>query len=456
MAVKEGQTCRVRVDNCTAEGDGVARIDGMAVFVHGALRGELVDITIEHVGHSAAWAGIEQIVEPSPARREPDCPYYVNCGGCCFRHASYEEELEVKRQRVEDALRRIGGVDITVDTIHGAAAPDRYRNKAQFPVAQGPKVGFYRPRTHQVVDIKDCFLQPPQCAALTEALRRWMTDHNIPAYDEKRRTGLVRHLYVRTNRAGEALCCLVVNAKAGQSIPFEGELVSVLRAAAPSLAGVMLNYNPARTNVVLGRDFRALWGQDRLEDDLCGLTFRLSPRSFYQVNRDQCEVLYDLAAEFASLAGNETVLDLYCGIGTISLVMAKRAGRVIGVEVVPEAIEDARANALRNGVANAEFWCGDASDAAKRLLDEGLRPDVVIVDPPRKGLAEEVVDTVAAMGPDRVVYVSCDPATLARDVKRFGALGYEVKRAEAVDMFPRTGHVETVCLLSKNREQTEE
>ena len=449
MAVREGQRHRVRVDNCTVEGDGVARIDGMAVFVHGALRGELADIVIEHVGHSAAWAGVERIVEPSPARLTPDCPYYASCGGCRFRHASYAEELEVKRQRVEDALKRIGEVDITVDAIHGAASPDRYRNKAQFPVAQGPKVGFYRPRTHHVVDIKDCLLQPVQCTALAEALRRWMADRSIPAYDEKRRTGLVRHLYVRTDRAGEALCCLVVNAPAGQALPFEEELVSALRAAVPSLVGAVLNYNPARTNVVLGRDFRALWGRDWLEDGLCGLTFRISPRSFYQVNRVQCEVLYGLAAEFAGLAGTETVLDLYCGIGTISLVMARRAGKVIGVEVVPEAVEDAKENARRNGIDNAEFWCGDASDAAKRLLDEGLKPDVVIVDPPRKGLAEEVVDTVAAMGPDRVVYVSCDPATLARDVKRFGALGYGVQRAEAVDMFPRTGHVETVCLLSK-------
>ena len=446
MAVKEGQVHRVRVDNCTAEGDGVARVDGMAVFVHGALRGELVDIRI--VGHNAAWAGVERLVEPSPERREPDCPYYVNCGGCCFRHASYEEELEVKRRRVEDALRRIGGVDITIDTIHGAASPDRYRNKAQFPVAQGPKVGFYRPRTHQVVDIKDCLLQPPQCSALAEALRRWMAAHNIPAYDEKRHTGLARHLYVRTNQAGEALCCLVVNAPTGQALPFEEELVSALRSSLPSPTGVVLNYNPARTNVVLGREFRTLWGRDWLEDTLCGLAFRLSPRSFYQVNRDQCEILYGLAAEFAGLAGTETVLDLYCGIGTISLVMAKHAGRVVGVEVVPEAVEDAKENARRNGIANAEFWCGDASDAAKRLLGQGLRPGVVVVDPPRKGLAEDVVNTVAAMGPDRVVYVSCDPATLARDVKRFGALGYAVKRAEAVDMFPRTGHVETMCLLS--------
>lgn len=449
MAVKEGQVRRVRVNNCTAEGDGVARVEGMAVFVHGALRGELADIMIEHVGHSAAWAGIKQIVEPSPARREPDCPYYVNCGGCCFRHASYGEELDVKRQRVEDALRRIGGVDITIDTIHGAASPDRYRNKAQFPVAEGPKVGFYRPRTHHVVDIKDCLLQPPQCSALAEALRQWMRRRGVRAYDERRHEGLVRHLYIRTNRAGEALCCLVVNALAGQALPFEEELAAGLRANLPSLAGAVINYNAARTNVVLGRDLRVLWGRDWLEDTLCGLTFRISPRSFYQVNRDQCETLYGLAAEFAGLTGAETVLDLYCGIGTISLILARRAGRVIGVEVVPEAVEDARENARRNGIQNADFWCGDASGAAARLLDQGLRPDVAVVDPPRKGLAEDVVDTIAAMGPDRVVYVSCDPATLARDVKRFAARGYGVRRAEAVDMFPRTGHVETVCLLSR-------
>ncbi len=449
MAVQEGQRERVRIDNCTVEGNGVARIDGMAVFVRGALRGELADIQIEHVGHSAAWAGVERIVEPSPARREPDCPYYADCGGCCFRHASYGEELEVKRRRVEDALRRIGGVDITVRAIHGAQSPDRYRNKAQFPVSPGPRVGFYRPRTHHVVNIGDCLLQPPQCAALAEALRRWMRRRGVPAYDEKRRAGLVRHLYVRTDRAGGGLCCLVVNAPAGQVFPWERDLTDALRAAVPSLAGVVLNYNGARTNVVLGRDFRALWGRDWLEDTLCGLTFRISPRSFYQVNRDQCEILYGLAAEFAGLTGTETVLDLYCGIGTISLVMARRAGRVIGVEAAPEAVADARENARRNGIANAEFWRGDASDAVKRLLDEGLRPDVAVLDPPRKGLAEEVIDHIAQMRPGRVVYVSCDPATLARDVKRFGALGYGVRRVEAVDMFPRTAHVETVALMSR-------
>ena len=268
MAVKEGQLHRVRIDNCTVDGDGMARIDGMAVFVHGALRGELADVIIEHVGHSAAWAGVKRIVEPSPERREPDCPHYVDCGGCRFRHASYAEELEVKRRRVEDALKRIGGVDITVDTIHGAASPDRYRNKAQFPVAQGPRVGFYRPRTHQVVDIKDCLLQPVQCTALAGALRGWMAGRGIPAYDEKGHTGRIRHLYVRTDRAGEALCCLVVNASAGQALPFEGELVSALRSGLPSLTGVVLNYNPARTNVVLGRDFRTLWGRDWLGDEV--------------------------------------------------------------------------------------------------------------------------------------------------------------------------------------------
>ena len=292
----------------------------------------------------------------------------------------------------------------------------------------------------------DCLLQGEAAARLRGAVKEWMAEYSIPAYNERTFTGLVRHVYVRTNRAGRSLCCLLVN---GRGVPREAELVRALRRAEPNLAGIVLGVNEKHNNVILGDSYRTLWGEDFLSDTLCGLTFRLSVPSFYQVNPAQTEVLYGKALEFAGLTGAETVLDLYCGIGTISLVMARKAGMVWGAEVVPQAVDDAIANARRNHIENARFLCADAGEAARYLEGEGVRPDVVCVDPPRKGLAEDVVDTIADMGPERVVYVSCDPGTLGRDVKRFAGRGYTLKKAVAVDMFPRTAHVETVVLLSR-------
>ena len=443
---REGQLCRLVIDGYASDGAGVARLDGMVVFVQGGIRGEACDVRLTHVGRSALWGRVEEVVNPSPARIFPRCLHYTKCGGCQFRHMNYAEELEAKRIRVEDALRRLGGAEIHVSAILGAEQVDRYRNKAQFPVAKGPRIGFYRPRSHDVIDVDDCLLQGEAAARLRGAVKEWMAEYSIPAYNERTFTGLVRHVYVRTNRAGRSLCCLLVN---GRGVPREAELVRALRRAEPNLAGVVLGVNEKHNNVILGDSYRTLWGEDFLSDTLCGLTFRLSVPSFYQVNPAQTEVLYGKALEFAGLTGEETVLDLYCGIGTITLCLAKRAGRVIGAEIVPAAIRDAKENAARNHIENAEFFCGDAAETAARLEAEGLRPDVITVDPPRKGLAPEVIGSIAAMGPERVVYVSCDPATLGRDVKRFGELGYRAVRACAVDMFPATRHVETVVLLSK-------
>lgn len=443
---REGQLCRLVIDGYASDGAGVARLDGMVVFVQGGIRGEACDVRLTHVGRSALWGRVEEVVNPSPARIFPRCLHYTKCGGCQFRHMNYAEELEAKRIRVEDALRRLGGADIHVSAILGAEQVDRYRNKAQFPVAKGPRIGFYRPRSHDVIDVDDCLLQGEAAARLRGAVKEWMAEYSIPAYNERTFTGLVRHVYVRTNRTGRSLCCLLVN---GRGVPREAELVRALRQAEPNLAGIVLGVNEKHNNVILGDSYRALWGEDFLSDTLCGLTFRLSVPSFYQVNPAQTEVLYGKALEFAGLTGAETVLDLYCGIGTISLVMARKAGMVWGAEVVPQAVDDAIANAQRNHIENARFLCADAGEAARYLEGEGVRPDVVCVDPPRKGLAEDVVDTIADMGPQRVVYVSCDPGTLGRDVKRFAGRGYTLKKAVAVDMFPRTAHVETVCLLSK-------
>lgn len=446
MAAKKNEQHPLRIEGYGSAGEGGARLEGQAVFVKGALAGEICQVQLLKVGKSAAWGRVTQVLTPVPGRQSPDCPRYPRCGGCQLRHMTYAEELRFKRQKVQDALQRIGGWTGRVEKIHGAEAPDRYRNKIQFPVADGPRVGFFRARSHEVIDAEDCLLQPLAATRLREAFKLWMERYQVPAYDERVHGGLIRHFYVRVNQRGQSLCAVIAN---GTDLPHQEELVQALRRAEPDLAGVVLSVNQEKTNVILGKTHRCLWGRDYLEDTLCGLTFRLSVPSFYQVNREQAEVLYGRALAFAGLTGRETVLDLYCGIGTITLVMARQAGRAIGAEVIPAAVEDAKANAARNGVTNAEFLCADAAQAAQTLADRGLRPDVICVDPPRKGLAPAVIDAIVQMAPQRLVYVSCDPATLARDVKRMEEQGYVLQRAEAVDLFPRTAHVETVCLLSK-------
>ena len=445
---KKNDVLPLTIKSLGLNGEGIARLEGQVVFVAGGLPGEVCDVQLLKVGRSAIWGKALRASTPSPDRIASDCPYFPRCGGCQFRHMTYAAELEAKRRRVEDALRRIGGLDLPVPVILGAKHISRYRNKVQLPIAPGPggpKIGFFRARSHEVVDVADCLLQPETAAALAGALRCWVRAYGVPVYEERTHQGLLRHLFLRFSRSS-VLCCLVVN---GESLPHEEELVAALRAAAPGLTGVVLSVNRERTNVVLGPSYRTLWGVDFLDDTLCGLTFRISVPSFYQVNRDQCEILYQKAVELAGLTGHETVLDLYCGIGTISLVMAQQAGRVIGAEIVPAAVEDAHANARRNGIANAEFFCGDAANAARRFAEECLRPDVICVDPPRKGLALEVIDAMVQMAPARMIYVSCDPATLARDLARLSERGYQSQKALAVDMFPRTAHVETVVLLSQ-------
>ena len=446
MELAKNQEHIVAIEGYGEGGMGVARIDGRVVFVHGALRGETCRVLILKTLKSVAFAKVLEVIEPSGARVESDCPYFPRCGGCTYRHMSYEEELRLKKQRVQDNLSRIGGSDVTVEEILGARDTLRYRNKAQYPVSKDGAVGFYRARTHEVIECEHCLLVKPEAAAAAEALREYMQSCRVAGYDEKTGRGLVRHLYVRSNAAGESLICVLVN---GDKLPKEDRLVALLRDACPKCRGIVLGTNTKKGNVILGDRYRTLWGDDRLEDTLCGKRFLLSVPSFYQVNRTQAERLYAKAIEFADLTGRETVLDLYCGAGTITLALSDHAKKVLGAEIVPEAIDDARENAVRNDVRNVEFFCGDASDVAKKLAQEHLRPDVITVDPPRKGLAPDVVESIAEMQPQRVVYVSCDSATMARDVKRFAELGYTATRAAAVDMFPRADHVETVCLLSK-------
>lgn len=440
----KNQVYTAEITGYSSEGLGIARIGGQVVFVHNAILGEVCDILVMKVlkntayGKAVAWQSV------SPHRVEPDCPYYRRCGGCAFRHMDYAGELEAKQRRVQDALRRVGGSSVEVEEILGAAETLRYRNKGQYPVSPEGKVGFYQARSHCVTDIDTCLIQKPQADAAASALRRYMAEHRVPGYDERTGKGLVRHLYVRTNQAGQSLICIVVN---GDKLPHEEELVHSMRRAVPDAAGVVLGINTARSNVILGDRYRTLWGKDTLTDTLCGHQFRLSIPSFYQVNREQAEVLYRRAVDYAGLTGAELVLDLYCGAGTITLTMADRAKKLIGAEIVPPAVKNARENARANGISNVEFFCGDASDIAVKLAADDLRPDVICVDPPRKGLAPEVIDAMVRMGPQRIVYVSCDPATLGRDVKLLEQRGYKARRAAAVDLFPGTAHVETVCLL---------
>ena len=450
----KNQLIELDITAMSSEGSGIARWQegdgpGLAVFVPGTAVGDHILCRIVRVEKRLAYGRVEQLLTSGPDRLPTtDCPVSAPCGGCVFRHVTYEAELRYKWQRVADALTRIGGVDITPNPIVGSK-PDRYRNKAQYPVAAGENgliFGFYAPRSHRIVEQRDCLLQPVEFSAILDAVGEWAKAFSVPAYDETTGRGLLRHVYIRKAEAtGQIMVCLVCT---GGRLPGTEDLVNRLRAI-EGVCSVVVNLNRADTNVVLGPEEFPLFGEASITDKLCGLEFSLSPRSFYQVNHDQAEKLYTLAAEAAGLTGEETLLDLYCGTGTIGLSMAAKVKQLIGVEVVAAAVEDARRNATRNGVENARFLCADAGEAAKQLKAEGIRPDVVVLDPPRKGCSPDVVETVAAMGPARVVYVSCDPATLARDLKLFAELGYETKQVTPVDMFPRTAHVETVVLLSR-------
>lgn len=446
--LKKNDLLTLTVENYSGEGLGIARYQGQVIFVHRGIRGETALCRIEKVTKHLAYARAVSCTEVSPHRVESDCPYYGRCGGCDYRHMDYEEELYAKREKVQNAIRRLGGSDVELEAIYGAEETDAYRNKVQYPVSKDGAVGFFHARSHSVTDIERCRLESSDANAAAEALRIYMKRYQVSGYDELTHTGLIRHLYVRSNKAGECLICILANA---EKLPHEKELVDIMRGACPDAVGIVLGVNREKTNVILGQSYRTLWGSDRISDELCGFRFSLSVPSFYQVNRRQAEVLYEKAVEYASLTGEETVLDLYCGVGTVTSVMAAKAKRAIGAEIVPEAIEDAKENAKQNGLHNIEFFCGDAADIAAKLSAEGLHPDVISVDPPRKGLAPEVIGHIAVMAPERVVYISCDPATLGRDIKLFAAQGYTLTRAAAVDLFPRTQHVETVVLMSRKK-----
>lgn len=459
MALKKNQLVELTISGVTGEGSGVARYvseeypaPGFVVFVPGTALGDVITCRIVKVQKNHGFGIIEELLTPSPDRVDnPKCPSYGKCGGCNWRHVGYEAECRYKQSWVQDTIRRVGGIDAPVLPLIGGAKADRYRNKAQYPVAPGPDgrpvIGFYAPRSHRIIPCGDCKLQPRGYAAVTKAVAAWMIDNGIPAYDETAHSGLVRHIYIRQAAVtGEMMVCLVCTTR---QLPAEDDLVHRLVEAAPTMVSLSVNVNNERTNVILGKRTYTLWGADSIVDRLCGLHFRLSPHSFYQVNHAQTERLYRLAAQAAALTGKETLLDLYCGTGTIGLSMAHTAGAVIGVEVVEAAVRDAKKNAAANRVHNARFICADAAQAAVQLAQEGTQVDVVVLDPPRKGCAADLIDTVAGMNPQRLVYVSCDPATLARDLKLFAEKGYRTQWIQPVDLFPRTAHCENVASLTR-------
>ena len=435
------------VTDYTAEGQGVAHVEGCAVFLPNAGAGERVRLRIEKAQKTWAAGKIVEILEKSPHRVNRECPVAKLCGGCDFWHMDYEEETRLKAERVKTCLNRLAGERLTEMPI--LAAPDchGYRNKAQYPVAAKKGrayAGFFRAGTHDVVENRRCLILPEETDAVKDAVMDYVNQFRISVYDEATHKGLLRHIYVRRGAvSGQILVCLVCN---GEKLPKVEALLSRLQKI-PGFTTLVLSVNTKKGNAVLGDKFVTLYGPGYIEDTLCGLNFRLSPRSFYQVNHHQAQRLYETAIALAGITKNDTVLDLYCGVGTITLAMASSAGKVIGVEVIPQAVEDAKDNARRNGIENAEFFCGDAGQAALELEKNGVRPDVVVVDPPRKGLNADTIEALHRMAPRRIVYVSCDPATLARDVAMLKQRGYALQSATAADLFPKCAHVETVVCL---------
>ena len=438
-------------ENFGQDAQGVCRHDGMAVFVPGMLPGERAMVRIVKPEKRYAFGRIEQLLDSAPERTEPFCPIYKRCGGCSCQHMTYETSLRFKQDQVQQLLARVGGLDIQVPPVLGMDTPFAYRNKGAYPVGEikgEPACGFFAPRSHDLVPLPEqgCLIQREDANAATRAVLAWMKQSGARAYDEISGKGLVRHIMTRSTQAGGLMVVLVVTRR---DIPKKDLLIDSLLKAVPGLVSLCLSINNRRTNVILGEEIHVLWGEGVMEDTLHGLKFSVSPLSFFQVNPMQTEKLYQLALDYAQLTGNETVVDAYCGAGTISLMLARKAKKVIGIEIVEPAIENANANAARNGVTNAEFIVGATEDVLPNLVAQGMRPDVIVVDPPRKGCEEPVLHAILESRPKRVVYVSCGAPTLARDAKILCEGGYRAEKVQCVDMFCWTGAVETVMLFEK-------
>lgn len=474
MEYRKNDIVTVSIEDIGNDGEGIGKTNGYTLFVKDAVLGDTVEARITKCKKNYGYARVEKVLKPSSFRVEPKCALHKRCGGCQIQAMDYAQQLAFKQNKVKNHLVRIGGfeeeqIDTVMEPIVGMEEPWHYRNKAQFPVGydrEGNLVtGFYAGRTHDIIANTDCALGAAENQKILEAILDYMKENRVTAYREKEGTGLVRHVLIRTGFcSGEIMVCLVIN---GRKLPAEERLIERLRNLSVEdrtqnrrIASISVSVNTERTNVIMGKEIRLLWGKERIVDTLGGIEFAISPLSFYQVNPRQTEKLYGLAVEYAGLTGRETVWDLYCGIGTISLFMAKKAKRVCGVEIIPQAIEDARENARRNGIANAEFYVGKAEEvlpefyqraSAQQSEADKLHPDVIVVDPPRKGCDEKCLETMLAMRPERIVYVSCESATLARDLKILCEGGYELKRVRTVDQFGQTVHVETVVLLSTQK-----
>lgn len=453
MEIKKNSIVEIDIDDMTVEGAGVGHLGGAAVFVDNSVVGDRVEAIIIKVAKNYFVGKVKKILKPSSLRIENDCPSFPKCGGCAFRNISYQSESEIKYKRVCDCLKRIGKTDLVPQNIVGAENITAYRNKAQYKITVDREghiqIGFFARHSHRVVDCEKCLLQPKEFADIVSFFREFVEEKGISVYDETTGKGILRQLYIRKGFATEQIMlCVVIN---GNRLPHQEALVEEINAKVDNITSIILNENRENTNVILGERCQTIFGSDEIEDILCDMKLSLSPHSFYQVNRAQAEKLFKKAEQYADLKGGETVLDLYCGVGAVGICTSKNARKIIGVEIVPQAIENAKKNALLNQLDNTEFICGDATEAAEILAKRGEKPNVVMVDPPRKGCTPELISTICdKMSPNRVVYISCDPATLARDIEIFEKKGYKLIEVTPFDLFPRTPHVENVALLSRN------
>lgn len=461
--MQKNQTVITEITDIGVNGEGIGKVDGYTLFIKDAVIGDQVEAKVIKAKKNYGYARLMKILRPSPDRVNARCAFARQCGGCQIQEMSYEKQLEFKARKVRGNLERIGGfppelLDRVMEPAVGMSHPFGYRNKAQFPFGTDkegrPVTGFYAGRTHSIIANTDCALGVPVNREILEIILNYMEKNHVPSYDEKTGAGVIRHALIRFGfTTKEIMVCLVIN---GRKLPHEERLVEKL-SAIEGMTSISVSPNTEQTNVIMGSTFRVLWGKEYITDYIGGVKYQISPLSFYQVNPVQTEKLYSIALEYADLQGGETVWDLYCGIGTISLFLAQKAGQVYGVEIVPQAITDARKNAQINGIENAEFFVGKAEEVLPDYYDryekehggKRARADVIVVDPPRKGCDEALLETVVKMAPERVVYVSCDSATLARDMKYLCGNGYEVKKVRAVDMFPMTVHVETVVRLQR-------
>lgn len=448
--IKKNDDIKLNITSLSNDGNGVGRYENLVIFVPETVVGDEIIAHIVKVKKTYAFAIVKEVVKAGESRTQADCAVSKSCGGCVFRHMDYKAELEAKKGFVNSAFERIAKMDVRAEEIL-SDSPERYRNKAQYPLRKENgkiKSGFFASRSHRVIECDDCKLQPEIFSLIKNEIVAFAEKNNICVYDELSHTGLLRHIFLRQSKNGEQIAlCLVIN---GESLPLSEEFVAVLTQKFEQIKSVTLNINKEKSNVILGEKYINLFGDGYIEDELLGKKFKINAPSFYQVNRNMCAKLYSKAAEYADLKDGETLIDLYCGIGTVGLCIAKENNKLIGIEVVPEAIESAKQNAGINSFNNAEFIAADAAKATEILKSKGVKADCVIVDPPRKGCDEETIKNIVSFNPSRVVYISCNPATLARDLVLFENLGFKAEKATAADMFPRTAHVETVVLLSRS------